>query len=182
LGVYDEAVTSLTKANALNPSDPTPDFLIARTYATVGEFTKAEQYAEQAVKDEPANPFWRGLLGVLYYRNFKYPEAITELGYVVNGGTLEDGSEIKPLELTNDPIIADYFVRYGLVLARSERCADALFVFQRILGQPGMDDNTIFNANEGIRICAERAGTPSAPAESTPENTPETLLEATPTP
>jgi tetratricopeptide (TPR) repeat protein len=38
LQVYDEAITEYTLANTLNPSDPEPDRLISRTYATIGEY------------------------------------------------------------------------------------------------------------------------------------------------
>ena len=55
LGIYDQAVQEFSNANALNPADPMPDYLTSRTYATVGEFAKARQYAETAVKDEPTS-------------------------------------------------------------------------------------------------------------------------------
>ena len=55
-------------------------------YATVGEYAKAEQYAQQAIKISPTDANQRGNLGVMYYRNFKWPEAAAELALVVNGG------------------------------------------------------------------------------------------------
>ena len=68
--VYQDAIQEFTLANTLNPSDPEPDYLISRTYATTGEYEKALQYAETAVKDGPTDPRYRGNYGVMYYRNF----------------------------------------------------------------------------------------------------------------
>ncbi len=174
--VYDKAIDELALANSINPSDPTPDYLIARIYATVGEKTKAEQFAEQAVKDAPSDPFWHGTLGVMYYQNFKYQEAVTQLSLTVNGGKLEDGTEVKPLELTNELRITEYYFTYGLVLARLGRCGEALPISTQILQKLPNDEIASYNAQEIVRICNEAAGTPAA--TDTPEGTP----EATPTP
>lgn len=53
LQVYEDAINEFTTANTLNPSDPQPDLLISRTYATIGDYAKALQYAETAKKDRP---------------------------------------------------------------------------------------------------------------------------------
>lgn len=74
-GVYDQAVDALSKADTLNPADPTPDLIISRIYYTTGEFTKAEQYAQQALRDSPGDASLHANLGLMYYKNFKYPEA-----------------------------------------------------------------------------------------------------------
>ncbi|RME89356.1 MAG: tetratricopeptide repeat protein, partial [Anaerolineae bacterium] len=155
LGVYDKAVEEFTRANALNPTDPTPDLLISRTYATIGEYAKASQYAEQAVKDNPTDPVLHGNLGVMYYHNFQWAEAVQELAYVVHGGVTEDGQTVSPLELTNDVRVAEYYFTYGLVLARLNRCGEALPVFQMILAKIPGNEIAVFNAQEGIRLCEE---------------------------
>ncbi len=174
LGVYDKSVESLTRANALNPTDPLPDLIISRIYGTLGEFSKAEQYAEQAVRDAPADPTLHGNYGVMLYRNNKWPEAVTQLAYSVIGGKLEDGTEITPLQLVVDsPRVAEYYFTYGLVLVRLQRCGEALPIFQQILGTIPSDEISVFNANEGIRICAESAlnnsETLTTPAAGSPE-------------
>ena len=99
LGIYDQAVQEFSNANALNPGDPMPDYLSSRTYATVGEFAKARQYAETAVKDEPDNPRYRGNLGVMYYRTALFEDAVKELGLAVNGGLSDTGDKVEPIEL-----------------------------------------------------------------------------------
>ncbi len=169
LGVYDKAVTALTTANALNSADPTPLLLISRVYYTVGEYTKAEQYAQQAVKISPADTALRGNLGVMYYRNLKWPESVDELSFVVNGGKDKDGVEIKPLELVaNAPRIAEYYFTYGLALVRLNRCGEALPLFQKLLATSSNDETTVYNANEGIRLCSVAAGETPSPDSGTP--------------
>ena len=88
LQVYDKAITAFTRANTLNPTDWEPDYLISRTHATTGEFAKALQYAETAVKDDPVNPRLRGNYGVMYYRNLLWPEAVNIAQAQANGITL----------------------------------------------------------------------------------------------
>ena len=97
LGSYDQAVEEFTKANALNPADPTADLLISRTYSTVGEYAKAVQYAESAAKAGPSDPNLIGNLGVMYYHNVDWPDAVKELSLVINGGTTDDGQKIAPI-------------------------------------------------------------------------------------
>lgn len=189
LGIYDKAVNSLTIANQLNPSDPTPLLYISRVYATIGEFVKAEQYAQQAVKTNPVDTALRGNLGVMYYRNFKYPQAADELALAVKGGPDAEGVDVKPFELSpNTPRVTEYFFTYGLVLVRLDRCGEALPIFQKILSVVlPTDEISIYNATEGIRMCAEAAGatplpgsTPEPGAE-TPAGTPAEASAATPT-
>jgi tetratricopeptide (TPR) repeat protein len=175
LGVNDKAVEAFSSASALNPSDPLPNLYISRVYAATGEFGKALQYAQQAVQIAPADASFHGNLGVMFYRNFKYPEATDELTLVVKGGTLENGTVIKSLELTNTQRVAEYYFIYGLALAklRPPRCGEALPIAQQILAKLPGDETSVFNANEIIRLCVETAQTTPAVDES---ETPETLL------
>ena len=171
LEVYDKAVNSLTIANQLNPSDPTPLLYISRVYATVGEYAKAEQYAQQSVKTNPSDTALRGNLGVMYYRNFKWPEASAELSLVITGGKDADGVEVKPLELVVDaPRIAEYYFTYGLVQVRLNHCGTALPIFQKLLSVVPKDEIAVFNANEGIRLCTEAAAVTPAPGSQTPDS------------
>lgn len=179
--VYDEAVTAFTRANALNPADPLPDLYISRTYATTGEFAKSLQYAETAVQDRPDDASLRGNLGVMYYRNFLWPEAIQQLGYTIYGGSTEDGIEITGIPLVNEPLVAEYYYTYGLALARTNQCGEAIQLAQTLQTRVPADENAVFAASEIIRICQEQLSNPptSTPAfvdplaaTSTPAETP----------
>ncbi|MEW6286943.1 MAG: tetratricopeptide repeat protein [Chloroflexota bacterium] len=155
LQVYDEAITAFTRANALNPADPFPDLYISRTYATIGEFAKSLQYAETAVQDRPDDASLRGNLGVMYYRNNYWPEAIQQLGYTIYGGVTEDGVKIEGIPLVNDFRVAEYYYTYGLALARTNQCGEALQIAQLIQTRVPADENAQFGASEINRICTE---------------------------
>jgi tetratricopeptide (TPR) repeat protein len=175
LGIYDKAVEEFTRANALNPEDPTPDLFISRTYATIGEYAKAMQYAESAVTDNPSSASLRGNLGVMYYRNSYWNEAITELDYVVNGGVTEDGDQIESVILApNDSRTAEYYATYGLALSRLNQCGKALQVARAILERIPADELAVENSNAIIDRCQQNL-------DATPEPQP-TPLETDPAP
>ncbi|NJC95239.1 MAG: hypothetical protein C3F07_02225 [Anaerolineales bacterium] len=155
LQVYDKAIEAFTRANALNPADPLPDLYISRTYATIGEYAKSLQYAETAVQDRPDSASLRGNLGVIYYRNLFWPEAIEQLGYTIYGGKTEDGVEITGIPLVNDPLVAEYYFTYGLALARTNQCGEALQIAQMLQTRVPADENATFAASEINRICEE---------------------------
>lgn len=183
LQVYDEAIKEFTFANTLNPTDPEPDYFIARTYATIGEYEKALQYAEAAVKDRPTDPRYRGNYGVMFYRNFYYTDAVRELGLAVNGGTSEDGFPIQAMELTTDPRVSEYYFTYGLALARTNQCGQALPLAQTLQTKFPADDIVLEAANAIITICQENldnpaVDTPVPTEEGTPGATPEATLSS----
>ena len=179
LGIYDQAVDAFTRADALNPEDPNPDLLLSRTYATIGEYGKALQFAESAVGNNPSDTNLRGNLGVMYYRNAYWPEAVQELSYVVKGGLSQDGIEMEVINLTpNFPRIAEYYFTYGLALARMEQCGEALQIAQLIISRIPSDELAVGNANEITNRCQQNLDAPQSTA--TPASTPE--AEATPTP
>jgi tetratricopeptide (TPR) repeat protein len=189
LQVYDKAVEAFTRADTLNPSDPTPDLLISRTYATVGEYSKAVQFAQTAVDNNPASANLRGNLGVMLYRNFQWPEALEQLKIVVSGGATDDNQPIEPIPLANDARIAEYYFTYGLVLARLNRCGEALQVAQQIQSRIPSDEIAVANAQEMVIICEQNlAATPTSQLPSLPEATaestpiPEVMEDVTPTP
>jgi tetratricopeptide (TPR) repeat protein len=167
LGVYDKAVEEFTNANALNPADPAPDLLISRTYATVGEYAKAVQYAEGAVKAGPGDANLLGNLGVMYYHNVDWPDAVKELTLVVNGGVTDDGQKITSVPLTPDTHITEYYFTYALVLAHLNRCGEALQVAQTIQSRVPSDDTATTNAAAAIQICQKNLASPPAPTGTT---------------
>jgi len=155
LGIYDKAIEEFTRADTLNPGDPTPDLYISRTYAAVGEYQKAVQYAETAVNNNPADANLRGNLGVMYYRNFEWPDAVEQLKIVVAGGATDDNQPIEPIPLANDTRIAEYYFTYGLVLARLNRCGEALQIAQQIQTRVPTDEIAVANAIEIVNICEQ---------------------------
>jgi len=171
MSVFDKAIEEFTLANTLNPSDPTSSLYTSRTYAAVGEFVKAAQYAEQAVKAGPTDPYLRGNWGVLLYKVPDWPDAVAQLALAVNGGVNEDGQNIQPLTLTgDDPRLVEYFTTYALLLARLNRCGEALPIAQLILANVPSDEIAVYNAQESMRICQNNLLTPSP--QPTPGMTP----------
>jgi tetratricopeptide (TPR) repeat protein len=186
--VYDDAIKEFTLANTLNPPDPEPDLLISRTYATIGDYAKAIQYAEQAVKDRATDPNLRGNYGVMLFRNFLYEPALEQLGLVVKGGATEEGLPIIGMPLNAGGRVVEYYYTYGLALARTNQCGEALKISQQIKTAVPTDENAIFAADEMVRICEENLANPpeetSVPTEAaTAEPETETPTpEATSTP
>lgn len=164
---YDQAVQSYLQAFALNPTDPTAPYEIARTYATVGDFSQSVQYADQAVRIDPSNARLHGNLGVMYYKNQQFDQAVAELSLAIQGGALEDGTVVEGLPL-NYGTIAEYYAIYGLVLAKLNRCSEAVPIFQAIRSGVQDDEINVYNAEQGLVMCessltGEATGTPSEP-------------------
>lgn len=176
ISASSQAIDAFTRADVLNPADPYPDLYISRTYAGTGELPKALQYAETAVQNNPIDPRLRGNFGVMYYQNDLWKEAIEQLRLAIFGGAAEDGSRIEGLSLAgNDIRLAEIYYTYGLALARTGQCGEALQIAQEIQSKIPTDETATFNAGEMIRICEENLANPPA-STSTPANT-----EATPT-
>ncbi|MGW8249474.1 MAG: tetratricopeptide repeat protein, partial [Anaerolineales bacterium] len=168
-GENDLAVEELLTAFALNPTSPVAPTEISLAYANEGQFGKAVQYAEQAVKVEPDNPRLHGNLGVMYYRNQELDKAIPELAMVVHGGTTEDGTAVEGLPLDYSTV-AQYYWFFGFALAKSNRCTEAVPVFQALLNGVPDYELAVENAQAGIQLCQESLGTPSpTPEEGTSE-------------
>lgn len=178
---YDQAVFEFTKAYSLNPTDSAPNWYISRVYARIGEFAKAVQYAEQAVADDPSDPYMHGNLGSMYYRDLQYNQAIESLELAVRGGTTEDGVVVEGLPLDYTMSVMEYYSRYGLSLARLNRCSEAVQVAQAMLQTLPDDETAVYNAEEVIRICQEALDNPQTPTPTVEEGG-ETVPTLTPTP
>jgi len=179
---YDQAVFEFTKAYSLNPTDPAPNWYISRVYARIGEFAKAVQYAEQAVSDDPSNPYMHGNLGSMYYKDLQYNRAIDSLELAIRGGATEDGVVVEGLPLDYSMSVMEYYSRYGLALARLNRCSDAVQVAQAMLQTVPDDETAVYNAEEIIRICQEFQENPPTPTSTLEVEEGETTMTPTPSP
>ncbi|MEK6222462.1 MAG: tetratricopeptide repeat protein [Chloroflexota bacterium] len=171
LGQNQNAIDSFSDAGTLSPDDPLPDAFISLIYLNIGEFGKSTQFAESAVRKDPGNPFRYGRLGVVLYRNLDYQSAIEAFSFAIKGGTTEENQIVVGLPLDYD--VAEFYYMYGLALARSRRCSEAVPVFQALLGGVSADEISVFNAEEGLRICKENISNPATQeptAEPTLEN------------
>lgn len=162
LGAIGNAIDEYTLANTLNPSDPIPDLYTSRAYASIGDFAKAIQSAELAVSNAPTDAYMIGNLGLMLYRNFDWPNAITQFSLAINGGSTADGQVIEPVILNGDDLyITQYYYAYALVLANSGRCSEVLPVAKAILEKVSNDADATYNANEALNVCSTSLLTPS---------------------
>ena len=167
MGENDRAVEELLAAYALNPENPIALTEISLAYAREGQYEKAAQYAADAIKAVPEDPRLHGNLGMMHYKREDYAAAIPALALAVRGGTTEDGAVVEGLPLDYGRV-AEYYTFYGFALARSNRCREAVPIFQAMLSGVPNDEIALYNAEEGLRICAESLGTPMPPT-ATPE-------------
>ena len=165
----DKAVEEFTIANSLNPSDPLPDTYIARTYANIGEWAKAVQYAEQAINDDPTDPYMWGTLGTMLYQSEKLEDAIVAFRYAVRGGTTPEGVVVNGLPLDYANHIVEYYYLYGLALAKTGDCNEAVQISQLLLQGAKDDETAVYNANAMVEICQ---GKPVTGGQGTPEANP----------
>jgi hypothetical protein len=164
--------------------------MISRTYAAIGDFAKALQYAKEAVKDRPTDPALRGNYGVMFYHNFLYADSAKQLGLAVNGGQTEDGFPIKGLPLANELRVVEYYYTYGSALARTNQCGKALQVVQDIQTNVHMDEVAMEGVNVAnskiIEICQENLDNPAVDTHvptsegTTGEESPEPVETSTP--
>jgi tetratricopeptide (TPR) repeat protein len=182
ISARDEAIQEFTLANTLNPADPEPDYWISRTYATFGEYSKALQYADSAVQNSPGDANYRGNLGVMYYRNLMWSDAVRELGLAIFGGKTQEGVEIKGIPLTTSARVGEFYFTLALALARTNQCGEALQLVQELQSKVPTDEIAMDAANKTIEICQENLNNPAADT-STPASTVEVPTETeTPVP
>jgi hypothetical protein len=96
----------------------------------------------------------------MYYRNFYYNDAVEQLGIAVNGGKTEDGLPIQALPLSDDPRVSEYYFTYGLALARTNQCGQALPIAQTLQSRFPSDELVLDAANTIIQICQENLDNP----------------------
>lgn len=168
---YDKAIEQFNRAIALKPDDPLPYLYTARTYLTAGEFAKAIQYANQAIQQDPTDPLLYANLGTMLYRLGSYPEAVVPLRLATRGGVAETGEEVKGMPM--DGTTVEYYARYGLALAHTSQCGEALQISQTILQAFPTDETNAYNANAMTELCRQVAQGTSAPQMPSDTATPE---------
>ena len=177
---YDKAITEFSKANALNPTDYTPELLISRTYAQNGDYAKAAQYGEAAVADDPSNPMLYGYLGLVYWKQQQYYDAVDALRLAVRGGTAKTGEVVEGLPLDYERI-GEFYYTYGLALSKLGECGEALQIAQAVATGLRNDEVAVYNAQEVINTC-ERLAIEGKSDIPTPTATIAPILTATPQP
>ena len=175
----DKAIFEFTKAYSLNPTSPEPNLYISRVYGMLGEWEKGIQYGELALKDGPTDPSLYANLGTLYYRRSLYNQAISYLQVAVQGGNAENGEVVQGLPLAYETAVIEIYSRYGLSLAKVNRCNEAVQVANGMLETIADDPDGVYNANEIIRICQENL---TNPPTATPSPTATIVTSPTETP
>jgi hypothetical protein len=74
------------------------------------------------------------------------------LGLAIRGSSLEDGVVVTALPL-NYGIVAEFYAIYGLALAKSQQCDEAVAIFQAIRSGVPEDEINVYNAEQGLIIC-----------------------------
>ena len=119
----------------------------------------------------------------MLFRNFLYEPALEQLERAVRGGKTEEGLPILGLPITSGGRAVEYYYTYGLGLARTNQCGDALKISQQIKTAVPTDENAVFAADEIVRICQENLeNPPEEEPEATEVEAEETIEPATETP
>lgn len=168
---YDLAQEALLASYALNPNDTIALTELSRSFFADGRFAQAAQYAEEAVKVEAENPRLHGNLGIIYYKMEDYQRAIPSLKLATQGGETESGQVVDGLPLEYGRVM-EYYWYLGFALARSNRCSEAIPIFRQLLIDVPNDEIAVFNANQGLEICAESVGVSPATPTIAPTETP----------
>ncbi len=170
---YQQAQKMYLQAKQYNPTDPMPDVYLSRNLARLGDYAKAAQYAENAVKLDPTNPNRYGNLGIMYYNNDQFNKAIDSFSLAIHGGTTGDGQVVQGLPLSDNFFVIQYYTLFGFALAKASpnRCDQAVPIARALISTLPDDQITTDNANTILDLCKEAAGTPSAPeATATPKS------------
>jgi tetratricopeptide (TPR) repeat protein len=173
LAVIDQAVQEYTLANKLNPPDYRPELYSSRAEASIGDFPKALQWADAAVRDEPADPDLRGNWGYMLYKMNDFLAANEQLSLAINGGTTSDGQNVQPLKLDPNNIwISKYYYAYAISLAQTNRCSEMLLLTQKIRDYFREDPYAVPNAEYAEEVCTQSLTTPASKPSVTPGITP----------
>jgi len=164
--IYDKAEYEFGRAIALRPDEAEPYAELARMYLKLGQFGKGTQYSEQAVQKDPKDPFLRSLVGSFYYKTGDYKAAIKSLRLAVNGGMSEEGVQVEPVPLDSSIASVNLYTRYGISLAKTNQCGEALKISQKMAEVVADNEDAMYNAQVIVDTCKEMAANP--PVTETP--------------
>jgi hypothetical protein len=116
----------------------------------------------------------------MLFRNFLYEPALEQLTLAVKGGSTEEGLPVLGMPLAEGGRVVEYYYTYGLALARTNQCGEALKISQQIQSAASTDENAVFAAEEMVRICEENLANP--PVEEAPTEVEGTVEPVTETP
>ncbi|MGA9532020.1 MAG: tetratricopeptide repeat protein [Anaerolineales bacterium] len=102
LGDTDSAIERYVRASSLAPTDVVPLRRIVRAYARVGQYARASQYAADAVRLDPSDPYLHGQLGQMYRKNNDLSRAVDELTWAIRGGTIPAAWTVNGLSIEVD--------------------------------------------------------------------------------
>ena len=173
LGVIDKALEEYTQANTLNPSDYWPELYSSRADVAIGEYDKALQWAENAVKDAPTNPELIGNWGYMLFKKDQNELANEKFALALDGGTTADGQTIEPLSTTaTDSWVSKYYYAYAISLANVGRCAEVGPLTQKFMNYFSSDPYAKINAQIALDTCTQSLLTPSPRPAGTPSPSP----------
>jgi hypothetical protein len=91
----------------------------------------------------------------MYYRDLQYNRAIEELELAVRGGLTSSGEVVEGIPLDYSTTVIEIYSRFGLSLARVNRCSEAVQVATALLQGVPDDETAVYNAEEMINICQD---------------------------
>ena len=83
---YGNAIAGLQNVIAKNPNDAEANYTIARSYLEMEEDLKAVPYYKKAVEIDPKKTDWTYELGILYYNNKDYANAVATFNQAAANG------------------------------------------------------------------------------------------------
>lgn len=109
--LINSAIASYIHATQLSPTDTTPLRRIVQAYARVGQYARASQYAEDAVRLSPDDPYLHGLYGQMLRKNNQTQQGVVELGYAIRGGRIPGVWTVndQAIEITDQTKIGGQF-------------------------------------------------------------------------
>ena len=173
---YQQAIDAFTKANAINPDDVDPYLALSEVYYQDDQLGVAEQYLEQALARQPANPLIHGKLGLLLFRRKNYEGAEPELRLAIYGGQYEvskDQPKVTVKGMPLDESSKEFFYTLGNLMAYNYDCAPdrAPAVLGQVLNK-FPDDKTVQGSyDESMKICSNYLAGTTTP-QPTPSVTP----------
>lgn len=169
----DQAIDAYLRASTLAPTDPIPLRRIVTAYAQSGQYARASQYAADAVRLDPSDPYAHGLLGQMYRRNNQLERAVEELALAIHGGSIPGAWTIAGREVivTQATTIEEGLSEGSQVLARLRQDAQGTNVAVEIEAfeeeeQSTPDPTAVTGLVESIQLQVQIEGIRLEPADN----------------